>query len=263
MVRIWDVESGAQLLSFLGHSGGVSGGGLFRGALDAAYSPDGLRLATVGSDSLARIWDAATGEELLTLAGHTAGLHSVTYSPDGRTIATSSDNLDATIKVWDAQSGDLIYTLGPNPGRAWGLSFSPDNKLLAASGFDGFIKVWDMATGQEKTNMTGKTSTVASLIFTADGQQLITGGVDSASIWDVESGTELLNLLPQQTFGIALSQDGRTLYTTTNLGAGIRAFAVPLEDAVDLAQSRLTRALSEEECRQYLHLDSCPGASVN
>ena len=58
---------------------------------------------------------------------------------------------------------------------------------------------------------------------------------------------------------VALSADGRRLYAVTGSPEpGVRVLAVPLEDAVVLAKSKVTRSLSTEECRQYLHLESCP-----
>jgi len=261
IVRIWDSETGDVKLAFTGHTGGNSGG-FFTGALDVSYSPDGSRLATAGADGVAKVWDSETGEELLVLAGHTAGLHSLAYSPDGRYIATSSDSPDTTVKVWDAQTGTELYSFGPNPGRAWGLAFSPDSNQLGAGGQGGYIKVWDMTTGEEVSNMTGQASTISTVGFTPDGQQLISGGGDSVSFWDIVTGTELLNLVPISGFNFALTQDGRRLYTATSQRpAAVRVYAVPLEDVSALAESRVTRQLTNAECLQYLHLDECPPVS--
>ena len=259
VVRIWDVETGDIILAFTGHTGGESGG-FFTGALDVSYSPDGRRLATAGADGLAKVWDSESGEELLVLAGHTAGLHSLAYSPDGRYIATSSDSPDTTVKVWDAQTGTEVYSFGPNPGRAWGLAFSPDSNQLGAGGQGGYIKVWDLITGLEASNMIGQASTVSTVGFTPDGQQLISGGGDSVSIWDIATGTELLNIAPNSSSEFALTQDGRQLYTASQRPA-VRVYAVSLEDVRALAESRVTRQLTNAECLQYLHLDECPPAS--
>jgi len=256
IVRIWDAETGDLLLDFTGHIGGNAGGRA--GTLDVAYSPDGLQLATAGADGIAKVWDAATGEELLAFDGHTAGLQSLAYSPDSRYIATSSDEGDTTIKVWDTHTGSEVYTLGPNPGRAWGLSFSPDGSLLAAGGQGGYLKVWDMTTGTELVNMTGQSATIGTVAFTQDGTRLITGGVESTSIWDIATGTELLNLAPKNSWKVALTQDGRRLYSADFLTPAVRVYTVSLEDTVALAHSRVTRSLTAEECRQYLHMEECP-----
>ncbi|MCB8944991.1 MAG: protein kinase [Ardenticatenaceae bacterium] len=256
LVRIWDTTTGELLLQFTGHVGGNSGGS--EGVLDVTYSPDGTRLATAGADGLAKVWNAATGEELLELAGHTAGLFRVAYSADGRILATTSDFPDTTVKVWDAQSGEMIHSLGPNPSRSFGLAFSPDDKWVAAGGGGGFLTVWDVTTGKVVSDLTGQSSALGTTLFTQDGQRLITGGVDGVSIWDIESGTELVNLAPLNSAALALTTDERQLYMVPGLEPVVRVYTIELEDAIALAESRLTRWWTEEECRQFLHVDVCP-----
>jgi WD40 repeat protein len=68
-----------------------------------SWSPDGSRIATASWDKTARVWDAKTGAETLTLKGHTGPVNSVSWSPDGLRIATASG--DKTARVWDATSG--------------------------------------------------------------------------------------------------------------------------------------------------------------
>ncbi len=74
-----------------------------------ACSPDGKRLATASGDKTAKVWDAASGQELLTLRGHIGAVYSVAWSPDGKRLATASG--DQTAKVWDAASGQELLTL--------------------------------------------------------------------------------------------------------------------------------------------------------
>ena len=74
-----------------------------------AWSPDGKRLATASDDKTAKVWDAASGKELLTLRGHNDSVTSVAWSPDGKRLATGSG--DQTAKVWDAASGQELLTL--------------------------------------------------------------------------------------------------------------------------------------------------------
>ena len=61
-------------------------------------------------DKIAKVWDAQTSIELMTLTGHNGGVGSVAYSPDSRRIVTGS--FDKTAKVWDAQTGTELMTLG-------------------------------------------------------------------------------------------------------------------------------------------------------
>ncbi|HEY1409729.1 MAG TPA: WD40 repeat domain-containing protein, partial [Promineifilum sp.] len=258
VIRIWDAVTGETILAWTGHGEGVSGG-FYEGTLDVAYSPDGTRIATAGADGMAKVWDAATGEELLTLAGHSDGLHSIAYSPDGRLIATSSDEQDTTVKVWEAQTGVEIYSLSGHTARAWGLAFSPDASRLVTSGFGGIVKVWDMGTGEELYTLPNQSTSVLDIAFTPDGQHFITTGGSGTRVWRKEDGELVMTLDGGGSVVAAISRDGRWLYTTS-LDGMVRVFALQLEDTVALAYERLFRWWRPEECLAYLHTEECPAA---
>ena len=74
-----------------------------------AFSPDGRRIVSASSDGTGEVWDATTGQETLTLKGHTGRVHSVAFSPDGRRIVSCSH--DKTVKIWDATTGQEMLTL--------------------------------------------------------------------------------------------------------------------------------------------------------
>src|SRR6185295_13399932 len=76
---------------------------------DAEVSPDGSRVATGSSDWTARIWDAASGAQLVVLRGHTDGVTQVKFRHDGRLIATTGR--DGTIRVWDTIGGDQLLRI--------------------------------------------------------------------------------------------------------------------------------------------------------
>src|ERR1700741_572357 len=120
--KVWDVESGKELLALRGHSSGVYG---------VAFRPDGKRLATASSDHTAKVWDARSGKELLTLRGHSDSVGGVAYSPDGKHLATASG--DHTAKVWDAGSGKELLTLSGHSDVVYGVAFSPDGQRLATA----------------------------------------------------------------------------------------------------------------------------------
>ncbi len=100
--RIWDAATGDRLATLSGHEGDDTPRltGPVDGVRALAWSPDGTRLATAGSDGTARLWDAATGEELTVFSDHEGEVTGVAWSPDGTRVATAGR--DGTIRLWDA-----------------------------------------------------------------------------------------------------------------------------------------------------------------
>jgi WD40 repeat protein len=86
------------------------------------------------------VWDAATGQELLTLRGHSGPVYGVAYSPDGKRLATASS--DHTAKVWDAASEQELLTLRGHSSSVYGVAYSPDGKRLATASHDGTVQVY-------------------------------------------------------------------------------------------------------------------------
>ncbi len=191
--------------------------------LGISFSPDGTRLATAGFDGQAKVWDSATGKELFTLAGHTSILDAAVFSPDGRRIATGSQ--DGTAKVWDGANGRWLLTLSGHVGIITDLAFSPDGERLATTSSDATIKLWDVspqARGNEQP-------------LTFYNPNPAAGGFCS----------------------IAFSPDGKRMAAASAEGT-VRVYALPLEDIVSIAKSRVTRTLTTDECQKYLHVEQCP-----
>ena len=98
--------------------------GTLRASYSASFSPDGSRVVTASLDRTAKVWDAKSGAEVLTLKGHTDSVRSASFSPDGSRVVTASR--DGTAKVWDAKSGaELSHSRG-TPVTSDSASFSPD-----------------------------------------------------------------------------------------------------------------------------------------
>jgi len=89
-----------------------------------------------------KLWDVMKGQEMLTLKGHTEGVKSVSFSPDGKLMATGSN--DETVKVWDTTTGQEMLTLKGHTLLVTCVAFSPDGKRLASASEDETVKLWDV-----------------------------------------------------------------------------------------------------------------------
>lgn len=92
----------------------------------------GEQIATASADKTARIWDAQTGQQLLTLEGHSQGISDVCWSPQGNYICTASD--DHTLKLWDVETGKSLKTLTGHTNYVFCCSFDPQSHLLVRLG---------------------------------------------------------------------------------------------------------------------------------
>ncbi len=150
--------------------------------------------------------------EKAELKGHAAQVASVTFSPDGKMLASGS--WDSTIKLWDAQTQRELATLKGDWVRVHSVAFSPDGKTLASGGLDRTVKLWDVQTRQELATLTGHIHEVQSVAFSPDGKTLASGSNDfTIKLWDVQTRQELVTLRghTNQVFSIKFSPDGKML----------------------------------------------------
>jgi WD40 repeat protein len=133
------------------------------------------------------------GLPLLTLKGHTAPVTSVTYSPDGSRLASTS--ADKKVRVWDAHTGKNLLTLEGHALKALGVAFSPDGGRLASASEDRTVRVWDAHTGAHLRALKGHTALVSSVAFSPDGARLASASFDqTVKVWDARTGADLLTL---------------------------------------------------------------------
>jgi WD40 repeat protein/serine/threonine protein kinase len=177
-----------------------------------ALSPHGDRIVTAGlEDNTAKVWDSASGRELLTLTGHTKAVVCTTFSPDGKRIITGS--MDETVRVWDAADGRELLTLKASTNGVWCVAISPDGQRLAAGGNDSLARVWSLPSGHELMTLAGSSNVVMGLAFSPDGQRLATGGDQTIKLWDAITGQNLLTLQGHSNLvaSVAFSPDGKHL----------------------------------------------------
>jgi WD40 repeat protein len=157
------------------------------GALHAlAFSPDGKLLAVAGENRKILIWDVGRHKLMgRPLEGHSEGISSLAFSPDGTMLVSSSDK---TIRLWDMrtrrQSGSA---LPGKPGRITSVAFSPDGRLLAFGNEDSTVRLWDITTRRPAGDpLKGHAGEVFSVAFSPDGGLLASAASDATvRLWDV------------------------------------------------------------------------------
>ncbi|MEH2306098.1 WD40 repeat domain-containing protein [Nostoc sp.] len=147
-----------------------------------------------------------------TLGGHANSVNSISFSPDGKMLASSS--ADNTVKLWDTTTGKEIKTLTGHTSWVYGISFSPDGKMLASASDDKTVKLWDTTTGKEIKTLTGHTSWVYGISFSPDGKMLASASGDkTVKLWNPTTGKEIKTLTghTNSVLGISFSPDGKML----------------------------------------------------
>lgn len=132
------------------------------------------------------LWDAATAKHLRDLPGHTAAVSAVSWSRDGKTLASAG--YDNTVRLWNADKGETLHTLKGHKAAVTDVAWAPNGKLLASAGTDQTVRVWDPGDGTCQV-LEGHTGAVRVVAWSPAGNQLLSGGSDQKVIvWDAKSG---------------------------------------------------------------------------
>jgi serine/threonine protein kinase len=151
-------------------------------------------------------------EFLGTLAGHTNSVTSAAFKPDGKMLATASE--DRKVKLWLIQGRRESTYLSPQPQGVLTVAWSPDGKRIATGAEDNRIRIYDASTGSEVRTLEGHGAFVTSVAFSPDGTLLASGSTDrTIKIWDLESFTERATLVGHMggVEGVAFHPEGKLL----------------------------------------------------
>jgi WD40 repeat protein len=216
-VRLWDLAAGRDQRRWQAHE---------RGAVSLAFAPDGKSLVSGGHDDAIRCWDVAGGKERWSDRPELSrfGPLQLAFTPDGKEVI-SGDKL-RTIRFWDVQTGRLTRTLvgeaedeehaRKHSDLIRAVAISHDGKTLYSGGWDGLVRVWDLAAGKEVKRWRWPHGQVQGLALSQDGQKLaVSDDGQKAHLIDLATDADLLPLSGHagRVDLLAFGADGKTLAT--------------------------------------------------
>jgi len=238
------------------------------GGAPASFSADG-RFISTGHDGIARVLDARTGSPVAKYVvpvlepGH--------FFLDARFLAGDRWILliepGASPRLWEWRTGDvrtLDYRIGDRAAAV-----SPDGSRFAVGGDEmAGARVWDATAflageaPEPEVIQEGLPLPTRERVqsFALDGSQLLSGSLDGqVTFWDLETGEAVRSLPAGSAVGSAsMSKDGIHLLVGSD---PVRVLTLSPDELLDIADRRVTRSLSTQECREYLRVESCPDHS--
>jgi WD40 repeat protein len=267
-VGLWDIETGNLVCTFASRKDPIH---------SVAFSPDGNCLASGGESKYKTdegkkttiyLWDVNTKELIRTFSGHDLRINSIAFSPDGKTLASSSN--DGNVQLWNVTSGENLHIFtGASTNNA---CFTSDGKSLLSGGKDG-IKVWDVETGELQHTFAEENDFIRTLAIhpkepiLAIAIHTAIGVYSGIEIWDLTCYKKLQYIDFPWSISISFSPDGTLLASGdasafTEAGGVVKVWRVPnfevafdpqaIEDTRKKVVASIVQRQGQSEFRQNL-----------